>query len=124
MPIVTLHITEGQDAARKAALLQASTQAIEASIGAPINSIRIMMQEYKAENVMLAGQAGQTLVHYQTYLIAGRMPEQKAALISALNGAACLALGVTGNQVRVTVLDVPKTDMGVADGITALAAGR
>lgn len=124
MPIVMLHVTEGHSAARKAALLEASSQAVEASLGAPLSGIRILMQELKPENVMLAGQAGAMLVQYHVSLIEGRPPERKAALIAALNGAACLTLGVTGNQVRVTVLDVPKTDMGVADGITALAAGR
>lgn len=45
MPIVNLQIMEGHDAQRKAALLRASSQAIVDSIGAPVQSVRIMLQE-------------------------------------------------------------------------------
>lgn len=74
--------------------------------------------------MIVAGELGAPLVQYQVFLIEGRTPELKSALIKALNDTACATLGATGEQVRVMVTDVPKTDMGVANGISALAAGR
>ncbi|EWM45994.1 tautomerase enzyme family protein [Bordetella holmesii 70147] len=41
-----------------------------------------------------------------------------------MNQAACESLGISGQDVRVVLHDVPKTDMGVANGLSAAAAGR
>ncbi|WP_338404863.1 tautomerase family protein, partial [Achromobacter xylosoxidans] len=49
---------------------------------------------------------------------------RKAALIAALNQAVCASIGISGEDVRVLIRDVPKTDMGVANGLSAKAAGR
>ena len=57
-------------------------------------------------------------------LIEGRDEAKKAALIAALNQAVCASLDISGEDVRVILRDVPKTDMGVANGLSAKAAGR
>jgi len=124
MPIVSLHLTAGFDAARKAELLRAASQAVEDTLAAPRASIRVLLHELVSDHVMLAGEVGVALVQVQVFLIAGRPPERKAALIAALNAAARGVLGLAARQVRVLVSDIPKTDMGVDDGVTALAAGR
>ena len=45
-------------------------------------------------------------------------------LIAALNKAVCASIDISGEDVRVLIRDVPKTDMGVANGLSAKAAGR
>jgi hypothetical protein len=36
----------------------------------------------------------------------------------------CASIGISGQDVRVLLRDVPNTDMGAANGITAKANGR
>jgi len=45
-------------------------------------------------------------------------------VIRALSRTAHRAIGVTEEEVRVRLCDYPKTAVGVAHGVTALAAGR
>lgn len=124
MPIITAHLPAGYSAAQKAKFLEQSTQAVTESLGAPLHSVRITLQEYSAENTIVAGEIGAKHVLYIAYLIEGRTNELKSALIAALDKVATACLELTSDDVRVIVRDVPKSDMGVAGGISALAAGR
>src|SRR5690606_29556599 len=124
MPILTAHLTAGHTSEQKIALLQQSTQAVVESINAPLPSIRMTVQEYVADATIVAGEVGAAQLLYVVYLIEGRTPELKAALIAALSQAATASIGISSDDVRVVVRDVPKTDMGMAGGISALAAGR
>lgn len=124
MPIITTHLPAGYSSAQKTELLQQSTQAVVDALGAPLHSVRITLQEHAPENTIVAGEIGARHVLYIAYLIEGRTNELKSALIAALDNAATACLGLTSDDVRVIVRDVPKSDMGVAGGISALAAGR
>ena len=57
-------------------------------------------------------------------LIQGRSDALKAALIAAVANAVEQSTGMSTQNVRVVLHDIPKTDLGVAGGKTALAAGR
>ncbi|MNL65665.1 4-oxalocrotonate tautomerase [compost metagenome] len=94
------------------------------SIAAPLPSVRIVLQEVPAENVIVAGEIGKRMVRVDVALIEGRDEAKKAALIAALNQAVCTSIDISGDDVRVLIRDVPKVDMGVANGISAKAAGR
>jgi 4-oxalocrotonate tautomerase len=124
MPILTAHLTAGFTSEQKIALLEKSSQAVVDSLNAPLSGVRMTLQEYPAESSIVAGKVGAAQLLYIAYIIEGRTPELKAALIAALNEAATAALGISSQDVRVVVHDTPKTDMGLAGGITALAAGR
>ena len=124
MPILTAHLTTGYSSQQKIALLEQSTQAVAESLNAPLASIRMVLQEYSSDSTIVAGKVGAAQLLYVAYLIEGRDAQLKAALIAALSAAAAAALGISEQDVRVIVQDVPKTDMGVAGGISALAAGR
>ena len=124
MPIVTGHLTSGYTSEQKKALLKQSSQAIESSLNAPAKSIRMVLQEHAADSSIVAGEVGAAQLLYMTYLIEGRNAELKSALMSALTKAAEESIGISGEDVRVVVCDIPKSDMGVAGGISALAAGR
>lgn len=124
MPILTAHLSTGYTAEQKITLLKQSTQAVVDALNAPLPSIRMVIQEYASDSAIVAGEIGATQLVYIAYLIEGRSPELKAALIAALSKSASAALGISEQDVRVMIQDVPKTDMGVAGGVSALAAGR
>jgi 4-oxalocrotonate tautomerase len=55
MPLVEIHLLEGRSAEQKKALLNAVTQAVHTSIGAPLETIRVWVQEMPATDFMAAG---------------------------------------------------------------------
>ena len=124
MPILNVQISQGLSAAQKTALLQKMTQAIVDSVGAPLASIRIILQEIPPEHVIVAGEPGKEMALVPANLIQGRSDALKAALIAGVANAIEQSTGISTQNVRVVLYDIPKTDLGVAGGKTALAAGR
>ena len=124
MPLLNVQIMQGHSAAQKAALLKAASNAVVESIAAPLSSVRAVLHEVPAEHVIVAGEIGKRMARVDVDLIEGRDEAKKAALIAALNQAVCASIDISGEDVRVILRDVPKTDMGVANGLSAKAAGR
>ena len=124
MPILNVQISQGLSAAQKTALLQKMTQAIVDSVAAPLASIRIIVQEIPPEHVIVAGELGKEMALVTANLIQGRSDELKAALIAGVANAIEQSTGISTQNVRVVLYDIPRTDLGVAGGKTALAAGR
>ena len=56
MPLIEIHMAEGRTAEQKRALLSAVTTAVHDSIGAPVESIRVWVHEFGAEEYMAAGE--------------------------------------------------------------------
>jgi 4-oxalocrotonate tautomerase len=84
----------------------------------------VTLSESPAENIIVAGEFGQDAALVMVMLISGRTEEQKVALIAAINRAVHESIGISDQNVRVIVRDVPNTDMGMAGGVTAKSAGR
>lgn len=124
MPMLNVQILQGHSAAKKTDLLKKLTQSVVDSIGAPLASVRVVLQEIPAEHVIVAGEIGKEMVMITVGLIRGRTEDQKAAVIAAMFEAAEQAIGVSKQNIRVILFDRPATDFGVAGGITAKAAGR
>lgn len=124
MPILNVQIMRGHSRETKLAFLKAATDAVVQSTGAAMKSVRVLIDEVSAENVLVAGESDVDVVLMRVLLIAGRTEEMKAALISALHQAAVQTLGVDTAQVRVVLFDVPSTDMGMAGGVSAKSMGR
>ena len=61
MPIMVVHMMEGRSEEQKAALIKALTDAAVESIGAPIESVRVMIQELPKENFGIAGESAKKL---------------------------------------------------------------
>ena len=61
MPIMVVHMMEGRSEEQKAALVKALTDAAVESIGAPIESVRVMIQELPKENFGIAGESAKKL---------------------------------------------------------------
>ena len=61
MPIMVVHMMEGRSEEQKAALIKALTDAAVESIGAPIESVRVMIQELPKENFRIAGESAKKL---------------------------------------------------------------
>lgn len=55
MPLVEIHLLEGRTDDQKKALLTAVTAAVHESIGAPLDSIRVWVQEFSPREYMIAG---------------------------------------------------------------------
>jgi len=55
MPLVEIHLLEGRTDDQKKALLTAVTAAVHDSIGAPLESIRVWVQEFSPSEYMIAG---------------------------------------------------------------------
>jgi 4-oxalocrotonate tautomerase family enzyme len=124
MPMLNVQILQGHSAEKKTDLLKKLTQSVVESIGAPLASVRIVLQEIPADHVIVAGEIGKEMVMITVGLIRGRTEDQKAAVIAAMFEATEQAIGVSKQNIRVILFDRPATDFGVAGGVTAKAAGR
>jgi len=56
MPLIEIHMLEGRSDEQKRALLDAVTEAVRDSLGAPLNTIRVWIQEFSPKEYMVAGQ--------------------------------------------------------------------
>ncbi len=55
MPLIAIHLLEGRTDEQKKALLSAVTAAVHGSIGAPLETIRVWVQEFTPKEYMAAG---------------------------------------------------------------------
>ena len=55
MPLIEIHMLEGRTDDQKKALLTAVSSAVHDSIGAPLESIRVWIQEFSPKDYMIAG---------------------------------------------------------------------
>ncbi|MGQ9801132.1 MAG: 2-hydroxymuconate tautomerase [Candidatus Saccharicenans sp.] len=55
MPLVEIHLLKGRTKEQKKALLEAVTRAVQESIQAPLETIRVWIQEMPADEFMTAG---------------------------------------------------------------------
>ena len=124
MPILNVQIMQGHDSERKRDFLRATSDAVVSSVGVPLKSVRVLIDEVPSDNVIVAGEVGVDVVLIRVLMISGRTEQAKAALIAALTQASVRALGIDADQVRVVLFDVPATDMGMAGGVTAKSMGR
>jgi len=127
MPTIQAHIMAGHTAPQKTRLIAALTDAVVRALGAPIDSVCVLIDEVPRAHFGIAGKPATAdtppRAVLQAFLIAGRTDAQKAALIEELTAAAADAIGVASGVVRVFVTDLPNTDFGLG-GRTALALGR
>jgi 4-oxalocrotonate tautomerase len=55
MPLIEIHLLEGRTDEQKKALLTAVTRAVNESINAPLETIRVWVQEFSPREYMAAG---------------------------------------------------------------------
>jgi len=55
MPLIEIHLLEGRTNEQKKALLESVTRAVQDSIGAPVETIRVWIQEFSRPEYMAAG---------------------------------------------------------------------
>jgi len=55
MPLIEIHLIEGRTDEQKKALCAAVTEAVRASIGAPVEAIRVWLHEFSPKDYMAAG---------------------------------------------------------------------
>jgi 4-oxalocrotonate tautomerase len=124
MPTLEVYLPQGHADDRKASLIQGLTQATVDAIGAPAESVRILLSELPASNIGLGGKLmPAALPVIIAILIAGRTEAQKEALIARLCETSAAVLDVPLPSTRVMIKDIPNTDFGLG-GKTARALGR
>lgn len=124
MPYVTITSSPGLSTEQKKNLLRHSSDAVVQSIGAPLPSVRIMLNELPDGHYLNGGSFDTRALMFEVDFIIGRTDDQKAALVAALSQAGSSVTGVPESEVRVRVVDFPKTNMGMAGGVTADRLGR
>ena len=55
MPLIEIHMLEGRTFEQKRALLEAITNAVHDSLGSPLPTIRVWIQEMSKKEYMVAG---------------------------------------------------------------------
>ncbi|PRX25036.1 4-oxalocrotonate tautomerase family enzyme [Paraburkholderia sp. BL18I3N2] len=127
MPTLEVYLPDGHWPARKAQLIAALTKATVAAIGAPAESVRILLSELPSHDFGLGGVSNANvrapLLTIVAILIAGRTPAQKEALIAALSKTGADLLDTPLDAARVMIKDIPNTDFGIG-GQTAKSLGR
>ncbi|MEM5459227.1 tautomerase family protein [Paraburkholderia phytofirmans] len=127
MPTLEVFLPEGYEVARKAQLIAGLTQATVTAIGAPAESVRILLSELPPHDFGLGGASNANtrapLLTIVAILIAGRTPAQKEALIAALSKTGADVLDTPLAAARVMIKDIPNTDFGIG-GQTAKSLGR
>ena len=124
MPYVIISTSQGLPADQKKQLLQKASDAVVESIGAPLASVRVMLHELGEGHYLNAGQFDTQALMYQVDFIEGRTDAQKSALIAALSRSGNAVTGMPESEIRVRVVDYPRTNMGMAGGVSASQAGR
>lgn len=124
MPILNILLNQNTTPAQKNQLLESVSQAVVDSIGAPLSSVRASLQTVDVQHVIVAGEIGKPMAQVSAYVLPGRTETQKLDLIAAITRAIADSVGVSDQDSRVMVHDIPATDMGVAGGISAKMAGR
>ena len=61
MPIAVIHLLEGRDEAKKRALLLEVSNAISRTLDAPIESVRVIVQEMPNTNFAIGGKIAKDL---------------------------------------------------------------
>ncbi|MFM0342817.1 tautomerase family protein [Paraburkholderia sp. RL17-347-BIC-D] len=127
MPTLEVFLPEGHEVARKAQLIAGLTQATVTAIGAPAESVRILLSELPSHDFGLGGASNANtrgpLLTIVAILIAGRTPAQKEALFAALSKTGADVLDTPLAAARVMIKDIPNTDFGIG-GQTAKSLGR
>ena len=61
MPFAQIYMLEGRSEAQKKAVIEKVTQALVEAVGAPVNTVRVMIQEVPKENWGIAGVSAKDL---------------------------------------------------------------
>ncbi|HWL29600.1 MAG TPA: tautomerase family protein [Burkholderiaceae bacterium] len=123
MPMMKAHIQSGHTSAQKTTLIGAYTEAIATTLGMPLPTIRVMLEELPGGTSAVAGVIDAPLTIIEVFMMEGRTEQQKADLIRALTKATDESLNVPGESVRVLIHDMPKINVGIG-GTSAKALGR
>jgi 4-oxalocrotonate tautomerase len=113
MPTLEVYLPQGHADDSKASLIHGLTQATVDAIGAPAESVRILLTELPASNIGLGGKlTPAALPVIVAILIAGRTETQKKALIAHLCKTAAAVLDVPLMSTRVmTPRDWPRQSL-------------
>lgn len=112
MPYVTISASQSYSAEQKRQLIVSASEAVVSSLQAPVENVRVLLNEYPQERYLIAGKTEVPMLMYQVDLIEGRDDTKKAGLVNALKQAAVAATGIALGDVKVRLCDFRREDMG------------
>lgn len=122
MPYLTISVTPGLSPEKKTELMRRCSNAVVESIDVQLPSVRVILQELAPGTYMDGGDVDSPGVLIVVDLIEGRTQEKKDTLIAMLSKVAAEVSGLTEERhVRVRLIDFPRGNIGMANGMTALA---
>lgn len=124
MPYVTIIASPSFTAEQKKSLLQGASDTVEQVVKASLANIRVLLQDLPDGYYLNAGKFNTPALMYRVELIEGRSDDLKNDLIAGLSKSGAQATGLSEEEIRVSLLDYPKANLGLAGGISALKAGR
>ncbi len=124
MPFVTVTATPTFSAEQKKALMTRTSSTVVDVLGSKKQSVRVTLHELSEGHYLCGDSFSTPTVMFEVDLIAGRTEEAKAALIAQLGKIAHETTGVPESEVRARITDLPNTNVGMENGVTAKMAGR
>ncbi|MEQ4617859.1 MAG: tautomerase family protein [Corticimicrobacter sp.] len=124
MPFLQIEVASKRREFNTQTLLQSVTQAVQASIGAALPSIRATLSLVDPDLTIDGGTIGRETALVRISLLSGRSEELKAALLKAVTAAVAENTDVPADSVRVVLGDILNYDLGLVDGVSAKALGR
>ncbi len=118
MPVVTLQIQSGWTPQEKKKLLTTLQLAIAESLRVPKNDVQMRINEYPAENLLLAPDKSAKYIVIEIALFLGRSIAIKKNLYQEIN--ACLnAMGIAENDIFIVLHEIPRENFGIRGGVPA-----
>jgi 4-oxalocrotonate tautomerase family enzyme len=128
MPVVEIHLVEGQHApARIEELLRRVSERYAAVLESPLTRIRAFVTMHPAELWATGGVPaavdGDPAPYFVAAVLEGRPREQRQRLLAEITDALCDVLGATRSRVRGRIAQVPPEDWGIG-GVPASSRRR
>ena len=122
MPILEVHLVEGEHtAAQHAELLTRMSARYAEVLGSPIERVRAYLTLHRPEHWATGGVAGVEAPYFTAIVLEGRPAEQRRRLLEAFTDILIDTLGVDRRLVRGRIIQVPPEDWAIG-GVPANAA--
>jgi len=116
MPLVRIDITGPKPDAYKRALLTGARLAVTTALGVPDSRVTVRVNETAPECVDMPACRTDRFTFVEVLMYAGRTPELKAALVSALRDIYAESPGIEPSEVTVFIHDSSQLDLDVLPG--------
>lgn len=121
MPIVNLQIPAGRDAQARKELLKGTSQALQQTVNAKPERVRVSIVEIDSDNIMFLDKPGQEGVLVDVSWLTGKTQEQKENFYKAITDVIQDKLNVPKEHVIVIARTIEPQDLCFGNNISAYA---